>query len=252
MTRFLFDKKSIFQITVFAVFCGIFVTCLEVSRNEEATLETMFLLARDGYFKPATKHYSVDVLYSTINLLLFVPLVSKIFTEDFEVAKAYIFVRMNNVSKWYRHKFLQSFFYCFFSSMIYNVSLIFTTMALGYKAESVITVVWYVLFGTMSGFLILSMLVSANNILSLWIKPHLSAILVMIFTAIAIVVATFLNTEAVQYCFILNYFISWHLVVRSNELYYSYPTYLYYGIIAFVVALEYLMGRLLIKKKDFI
>lgn len=252
MSKFLFNKKSFIQITILAIFCGILVTCLEVSRNEEASLEAMFLLARDGYFKPATKQYSVDVLYSTINLLLFVPFISKIFTEDFGIAKAYIFVRINSISKWYRYKFFQSFLYCVFSSFVYNITLLFMSMALGYKAENVMVTIGYVIFGTLSGFLILSMLVFANNILSLWIKPHLSAMLVMSFTIILIVVATFLNTEAVQYYILLNYFISWHLVMNGNELYYSYPTYVYYLIIALIIALEYLSVRLFIKKKDFI
>ncbi len=252
MIKFLFSKKNTSQITLFAFLCAILVTCLKITKGLYEPIETMFLLARDGYFRPGSKQFSVDVMISTINLLLFTPLISGIFSEDLDVAKNYLFVRMDTISKWYNYKFLQSLFYCFYSSAIYNFSILLMTAVIGYKPHNVWIVIGYVLFGTFSGFLILSIFVCFNNVFSLWIKPHLSAMIILCSMAVLIVIAVFINTEAVQFYLILNYFISWHLVMKGNELYYSYPTYIYYGVIALIICIEYLIGRLLIRKKDFI
>lgn len=252
MNKIFINKKNLILISVVGIFCAILVACLEVSPNLPITLENAFLFARDGYIEIKEREYNADSFNCTLNLLLFIPLISQILTNDYEIAKSFIFVRKNNVVRWYSFKILQCFFYCFYSSFIYNLTLMITVALMGFDVSSKKTTLEYFVFGVIAGFWILFMLVITSYILSIKIKAHFSTTLIVVITVVLMGISCFLNGEQIQFFVLTNYFISWHMVMNGNHQFYYFSTWFYYAIILMIITAEIIIGNIMMKKNDHI
>lgn len=210
------------------------------------------MYARDGYTELADRDYSNDVFYSLFNILLFIPFISQIFFSDYETAKSFVFVRLDNVSKWYNHKIFQSIIYSLYASFIYNLTLLIMVFIMGLRANSIWVVLEYFILGTSAGFLILFMIANANHVFSLVLKPHLSISLVIALTVAVIVITCYLNDGMIQFSVLTNYFISWHMILNANSVFYYYPTWTYYASILLIIVAEYFIGKQIMKKADII
>ncbi len=252
MSKILFNKKFFRPLFITGVLCGILLACLHVTPGIEMSLEDAYLYARDGYIELSYREYSADVMYCLLNILLFIPFASQIFNSDYETAKAFVFIRIKSISQWYKYKVIQSMVYCFFYSFIYNITLVVMIAIMGFKANNPLLVIEYLIFGILTGFLILSVIIMANNVLCIKIKPHFSTALIMGLTAFGMVVTLYLNDWQIQFSLLSNYFISWHMVMNENSEFYYYPTWVYYSVIFIVIIIETLIGNRIMKKTDHI
>lgn len=247
------SRRNFISLSIAGIVCGIFIACIHNPSSEMIrTLEEAFLYARDGYVKLADRAYSNDAFYCLLNIVLFLPFISQIFFSDYETAKSFVFVRLDNVSRWYNHKVFQSEIYSLYASCIYNLALLATVFIMGFRANSVWIVSEYFVLGTLAGFLILFMIANANHVLSLVLKPHLSISLIIGLTVATMVITCILNDGLIQFSVLTNYFISWHMVLNENSVFYYYPTWTYYASILLIIAAEYFIGKRIMKKADLI
>lgn len=252
MIKILFSKHDFAVISIAGILCGILLTFIEVPGDTNINLEDAFLYARDGYIYLSDRCYSSDIFNCTFNLLIFIPLITKVFIKDYDTAKSFLFVRVKDVTDWYKYKILQSVIYCFFSSLIYNLTLLIILILRHFRADSPMLVIKYIALGILAGFLILFLIVSAGNTLSLIIKPHLSTAITMCITVIIMGIACVLNDGQIQFNILINYFISWHMIMNSNSVFYYYPTWTYYGAVCIFIVIELVAGKHILKKSDYI
>lgn len=250
MLKVLFCQKNFFTVSIIGLMCGILLACIEVVPGTAMYLEDAYLYARDGYIELSDREYSADVFNCLLNILLFIPSLAQLFTKDYEIAKSYVFVRINNTSKWYRYKACQSAVFCLYSASIYNLTLLLMVLIMGFKTKHTHIVFQYLLLGILANSSILFMLVMANNILCIKIKPHLSTSIVMGVTIIWMAITHFLNSSQVQFSLLTNYFISWHMTMNANSVFYHYPTWVYYAAIIAIIICELMVGNQVMKKVD--
>lgn len=252
MLKVLIKKKNITYIVIAAILCALVLTFLHIGLRDKVTLEEAFLCARDGYSELGEKEYHADGNISTFNLIIALTIVLSTFCEDLDIAKSYIFVRIFKKRTWFTFKFLQLFIHCLAFSATYNTSMILLVVALGFKAESTLMVIKYLLFGIVAHLLTLFLIAMLGCILSFYFKPHLAVGAIVILLVSWIVASNYTPVEITQYNLIMNYFISWHTYYSVNVGYYSFPTWTYYLAMCLVITAELIAANKIIKKTDFI
>lgn len=252
MIKVLFNKRSFLTLAFTALFLGFLVTCMEVVPGDKLSLEDAYILAKDGYMEMEERDYSSSIINSVLNLFIFIPLISQYFISDYDIAKSYIFCRLSDNSRWFKYKAFQSAVYCLYSAFVYNLVLVVTTALMGFKLKSGAILLKYFVLEVLAHFLILFLIVFANNVACLKFKPNISTLLFMAATIACAVVLCFLKDGELQFNFIIHYFASWHMTVGDNPIYCYFPTWFYYGGIIFVIAAELFAGNLIVKKEDMI
>lgn len=255
MTKTLFKKRNFITLFVFGALLGVFIACMSVSPMRELTLEQSFISARDGSDVIEYGEFSINLFFSTMNIVIFVPVITNFFSSDLEVAKSYVFSRTNNISKWYIPKILQIFVYCLFSQTVYNSFLLLTVYAMGFKAQNAVAVVEYLVFGIVVGFLILFLFTVLSCIISLKMQPHVSAIAVMFLVVFLSVFLHFAwNKYVMQADIMLYYYISIYFFDKVDPiiLFKVYPAWVCYGVITLIAIAEIIAGSRILKKSDMI
>lgn len=249
MNKILFKRKDVLSLFGLSVVFGIFKTCILLPADMEFNIENAFLLARDGNMNFGDGEYNAEILLTTFTLLMLYPVVSRIFSDDYNIAKSYILFRMKSNAKWYYFKVFQSFVYCLHVSFWNNLAILLTAAAMGYKTDSTADIIFYFLFGVFANCIILFMFVYLNNLCSLVFKPHISAIISYSVFIASVGFASFATTKNGQYHLFINYFISWHLR-EDVSMVKSLPSFAYYLIISFIILAAFFIGRHLIKNAD--
>ena len=252
MIKALLNRKVFSSLALTAVICATVVTFMHVRVGEEIILEHAFMSARDGYIPVGEFKYGADVFFCSLNLIIALPTVMSSFAEDLDIAKSFIFIRLNDINKWFSYKYIQTFIYCLYYSFIHNLSIFLTVLLLGFRAQDITSAILYMLWGSFAGFLILFMLAVFGNTLSILIKPHIASGVTVGLTVILMTTACFLHHDQTQYHILTNYFISWHTFFSVNKDFYSLPTWAYYAIVSAFVSAELISAKKVIKKKDFI
>ena len=252
MIRIFFRKKDIVSITFLAVICAVIITFLQVGIDAPVNLEGAFLTARDGFIVLGEREYHSDAFTCTFNMVLAIVFISKLFSEDIDIAKSFVFIRIKKKGIWFKYKFLQTLVYSFYYSFIYHLSILASVYLLGYKTDKYFVLAKYVIWGMITSFMIIFMILVVCNILGLYMKPHLATALITALTVLSIGVVCFLHLDQVQYHLLISYFISWHTIASSNSAVYSFPTWSYYAVIAVIILVELILAKIFVKKKDFI
>ena len=249
MIKILFKKKDLLQIILTAVVCALFMIFLNLNLNEKQdfSLEEAFILARDTFNIVGAKRFSFTVIIASFNLLLFIPMINRIFSDDFEIAKNYIFVRINSNATWYYLKVFQAFVYCLIATTAYNLYIFTFVYLFGFRTSNIKTALNYLLFAIVSGFLILFMVVIINCILIPVVKPHISSTVSVGAVVIMMGLTPFITIP--QYFPFTHDFFSWHLVMNNPE-FCSYSTPTYYIAITIFIICEIFAGKKVIEKAD--
>lgn len=246
------NKKNNISIMIAAVLCGVVLTLMHINARDILTLENAFLCARDGYVELGRSEYHADASISTINIVIILTMVLSAFCEDLNIAKSFVFIRISNKQKWFALKFLQLFAHCLLFAVVYNASIMLALTLLGFKAESIIVTINYLVFGIVAHAVTTIFFSLIGSILSFFIKPHIAAGFVLALFEVWIFISNYIPVEISQYNLIMNYFVSWHTYYSVNIGYYSFPTWTYYAALCFIVGVELIIANKIIKKKDFI
>lgn len=251
MNKVLFSKKDLLSLFGLSIFLGIFKALLCLPMHAKLDLENAFLRARDGNMDFGDGEYNAEILATSLMLLVLFPLLSKIFSGDFDLAKSYVFFRMKSNTKWYYYKVFQSFIYCLHVSVWSNLVILITAVAMGYKASDVLNILIYLMFGVFANCVVLFMFVFLNNVCSIVLKSHISAIISFSVLIIEIGLLSFAKSKQVQYHLLVNYYISWHIRGDVSAVK-SLPSFAYYAIIITIIFIEFEIGKHLVKKTDMI
>lgn len=253
MLKTIFDRRAFVYISIVGILMGFVISCINVIPGEELFLEDAFLLAREGRIKIEYGEFAYNPFNSFFNVVIFLAMVTHFFVNDYDVAKSYIFTRVKSVSKWYGYKLLQIFVYCLYSQIIYNVSLVLTCYAMGFRAGNINTVIWYLSFGIIAGFLVLLSVSVMCCVVAMKIQPHISTAVFMVLVVIGIV-AMYYVYEA--FLFRLNvvayYFISFHIEKSPAYIQFPYPSWVYYFGLLLFSSIEAVVGSRILKKSDMI
>ena len=253
MLKWFLKKEDIIKIFFISFLCSTVVFCLNMFPCEQENLEMAFIEARDGTTYTIDGEYHASVFFSTFILFLLIAVICHTFINDYETAKGYLFIRMKGACLWYRIKMSQSLFYCFYSQLIYNIALLIATCITGYKVQNVSTVIWYVVWGILSGTIILFLFVSAGNIFSLFFKPHLTVPTIVGICMAIMVGSCFLKDYEVRYSPLSCYCISWHIYQNQKALYLlPYPAWINYIFVSVIIMFMAIAGEAIIRKKDHI
>lgn len=249
MIKVLFKKRDLFQIVAVAAACALFMIFfnLDLSGKQERSLEAAFILTRDTFNILGAKRFSFTAIIAAFNLLIFIPIINRIFSDDFDIAKNYIFIRMKSNAKWYYLKVFQTFVFCALSAIAYNLFIFIFIYFLGFRSDDVKTSLGYLLFAMISGFLVLFMVVMINCMFIAIVKPHISSTVSVGIVVIMVGLTPFITVP--QYFPFTHYFFSWHLVMSTPE-FCSYPTPTYYIALAIIVMCEIFIGKKIIEKAD--
>ena len=247
MSKILFKGKDVWSLLGLSIIFGIVKTCIMLPKEMELNIENAFLLARDGNMDFGNGEYNAEVLLTTFTLLMLYPIISRIFSDDYHIAKSYILFRLKSNAKWYYFKVFQSFIYCLFVSFWNNLAILLTAAAMGYKADSTADIIIYFLFGIFANCIILFLFVYLNNICGLALKPHIAAVISFSVFIVNVGLTCFASSKSGQYHLLINYYISWHL--RGDvSMVKSLPSFVYYLIISYIILIAFFIGKRLIKK----
>lgn len=252
MNKIFVNGKALLYTTFSIVLCAFTVSLMHIKPEADLSLEHSFMIARDGYININEFQYSTDSLFCVLNLIVALPPIISFFTDDLNIAKSFVFIRIKDRNLWFLYKFLQSAFYSFFFSFIYNFTIYIVVFLMGFKAENPIGPIYYMLWGSVVGFLILFMLVILGDVLSFILKPHLSVGIIVGLTIMLLTSVCFFGRNQIQYHILANYFISWHTFYSANADCYPLDTWIYYMVIVVVISIELIIAKEIIKKKDFI
>lgn len=252
MNKILYNQKKFRTFFIAGVLCGILLACLELTVVDKMPLEDAYLCARDGHVDLSYKVYNADVFHCFLNIIIIIPFINQVFNSDYEIAKAFVFIRIKSISQWYRYKVIQSMVYCLFYSAVYNITLLLMCILMGFKTDKTFLIIGYLIFGIITGFLILFTIIMVNNILSVKIKPHFSTALIMCLTIVGTIITMYLDYSQIQFSLFGNYFISLHTSLSTNSAYYYYPTWVYYAVMSTTILIEILIGNQVMKKADHI
>lgn len=253
MVKLLFRKRDILKLTVMTLVCSILAVFMHVSfRGEIINLEEAFLQARDGYIVLGNGDYHSDAIICTFPMVLSFFFIVSIFSQDIDIAKSFVLHRAKNNNAWFRLKYFQNAVYCFYICLVYHIAMVLLMVLLGSKAENIGTVLLYILWGTVTEFMILTIYTTLYSIISLFTKPHIASAVAAIFFVVCIAMFFVIDVKHTQYYLLTSYFISWHLSSNINSVNYSFPTWTYYAALCFIVGVELIIANKIIKKKDFI
>lgn len=253
MLKTIFNKRVFIFISVIGILFGFIVVCVNVIPGENLLLEDVFLHAREGRTKIEYGEFSYNPFNSFFNIVVFLAMITQFCVKDFDIAKSYVFARVNSVSRWYGFKLLQIFIYCLYSQIIYNLSLLLTVYAMGYRAGNVNTLVGYFMFGIAAGFLVLLPISVMCCTLSFKIKPYMATVAFMALVVLGIVAMYFVGN---RFLFSLNvvtyYFTSFH--IEKSPAYMTYPldSWIYYVGLSVFSGVEAFIGSRILKKSDMI
>lgn len=254
MIKMLFKKRFFFNLAAAAFLCALLVCCLRIGEFSELELDKAFLMARESFSMEVfeEKEYGVEVTFTLINLILFIPLISSIFSYDYDIAKNYVFIRLKSAGSWYKYKVFQCFIYCLFACSVYNVSILAFVAVFGCRGASVKSVLFALFFSIASSALILFIFTMLSNILSIKFKPHICTSVTSIIALEEIVRMNFLYDYQMQYALLTQYFVSWHMFESTNTVSHPHSVLFYYTVLLLIAFAEILVGSILIKKTDYI
>lgn len=257
MIKIFFNKKNFISVTLIAVLSAIVISIVHVRVGNEYSLVSAFLMGRDGCVEiekaiSGELEYQSDVSVCLFNLLIILPFLLNIFSEDLKVAKSFVFIRIKNTSDWFRYKYLQMICYCLYYSFIYNFTIFLTVIALGFVNGDLKLALTYVFWGIFAQTTILLLLLILGSMLSIIFSHHMAASISVLITTLLIILLSFANKAVVQYHILCNYFISWHTVFSINSDHYSLPIWFYYALIIVLIILEFVLAKAIISKKDFV
>lgn len=251
MIKTLFNKSNFIAISVSAVLCGILISCIHLIYFGEATFEAAFLCARDGTIDLGDGQFHVDLFICFLNCVTTLPFIIRLFSDDFDIYKAYLFVRHKGKNKWFSYKLFQCYFYCLYSAALYNGVIMIVTKLFGYQVENNITAAGYYLFAVWASFIILAFAAMLGNIMTLFFKPVLVNTVVMLLTGMSLGVTIIMTRrEHIQFNLLSNFFISWHIMMSQYEDMYSLPTFAYYLIIILIMLFAVIAGKKAFNKAD--
>lgn len=251
MIKVLINKGMLCKFLIIGLLCALLMVAVNITSFDELTAEQAFLAARDGFIELEEREFSAEPIMCSLWFLLFVPFVVQILTEDYEIAKSFVFIRLKSVGKWYDYKMMQAIFYSLLAAFAYNFFLAVIAVLSGYEIDSLYVLCAYTLYGTLSGALFLLFFVDLTYVMTFKIPSHISTgITLFIITGMMISITFIGNDSILQYFLITNYFISWHMEVSDNIQMYSHPVWVYYMAILILIAVIYFSGRKIIKKSD--
>lgn len=253
MVKLLFRKSDILKLSATSIVCSLLSVFIQGAfRSGAVNLEEAFLITRDGYIVLANGDYHSDAFTCTFSMILFFFLITSIFSQDIEMAKAFVLHRAKNNNRWFYLKYLQSGAYCFYACIVYHIAIMLLLILLGCKADDIYTVLLYVLWGAATQALVLGMYITLYSVISLFVKPHLASIAAAAFLVICIAMFFVIDVKHIQYYLLTSYFISWHLSFSENSINYTFPVWTYYAAMCLIIAIELIVANKIIKKKDFI
>lgn len=251
-----FKIKDILTCIIMALILGVVICCLRLSSSPYYTdmipLESAFFSARDGQIAFEQHNYTVLLLSSFFNILVFAPLIIKITMNDFKTAKAYLFARSNNVSKWYIIKILQSFTFSFITGLFYNCSIIICTAAMGYKAENMANALKYLFICIIASTLITFYIVSIIQILSFKISDYFATALIICIVCVVLYTIHYVPIGLVEYNPLTLYFVSLQYTDISNQQIFSFPICFHYSVLLTLTICNLSAGKIVLKKSDII
>lgn len=251
MIKTLFNKSNFIAISVSAVLCGILISCMHLIYLGEATFEAAFLCARDGTIDLGDRKFQVDIFICFLNCVTTLPFIIRLFSDDLDIYKAYLFVRHKGNSRWFSYKLFQCYFYCLYSATLYNGVIMLVTKLFGYQAENNITAAGYYLFAVWASFIILAFAATLGNIMTLFFKPVLVNTVVMLLTGMSLGVTIIMAyVEYIQFNLLANFFISWHIMLNQYVGLFSLPTFAYYLIIILIMLFAVIAGKKAFNKAD--
>lgn len=253
MVKLLFKKSDILKLTISSLLCSILEVFMHGAfRNSTISLEEALLIARDGYIVLGNGDYHSDAIICTFPMLLSFFLITGIFSQDIDIAKAFVLHRAKNNNAWFNLKYFQSAVYCFYICLVYHIAMVVLLVLLASKADNISTVLLYALWGAATEFLILGIYITLYSVISLFVKPHLASIATATFFVVCIAMFFVIDVKHTQYYLLTSYFISWHLTSNINSANYSFSPWIYYAALCFIVGAELIIANKIIKKKDFI
>lgn len=251
MLKTIFNKRTFIYLSVVGIIMGFVVACLNVIPGENLLLEDAFLVAREQRTKIEYGNFAYNPFSSFFCVIVFLAVITHFFVKDYDVAKSYIFHRVDSISKWYGFKMLQIFVCCLFSQIVYNVFLLLTTYAMGFRAGNIRNVIWYLAFGIIAGFLVLLSVSVMCCVVAFRLKPHISSALFMAIVVIGIVAMYYVKND---FLFSLNavayYFTSFHIEKLPAYMKYPYPSWIYYVGLFVLSAIEAFIGSRILMKTD--
>lgn len=256
MLKINFKIKDIITCIITALLLGVVICCLRLSSSPYYTdmipLESAFFSARDGQIAFEQHHYTVLLLSSFLNILVFAPLIIKITMNDFKTAKAFLFIRSNNISKWYGIKIFQSFTFSFIAGLFYNCSIIICAAAMGYKTESTANALKYLFICIVASTLITFYIVSIIQILSFKISDYFATALIICIACVVLYTIHFAPLGLVEYNPLTLYFVSLQYTDIPNQQIFSFPIWLHYAVLLVLTICNLSVGKIILKKSDMI
>lgn len=254
MRKTIFNTKDFFTVIITSIILGTVITCLKLSTSpllvDSLSLEGAFFQARDGHIIFEQRYYTALLLTSYLNVFILTPIISRILMSDYEAVKAFVFIRMRNVAKWYAGKLLQSALYCFFAAFTYNTAIIVCAALMGYRAESTANAVSYLIISILAGFLILFITVSAVQICCFRIPDYAAIALIICVSCGVLYLIHFGPMKLMQFNLLSFYFASLFTVYPNTQELYNLPVWIYYAaIIAFTAGLL-AAGKHILQKSD--
>lgn len=257
MVKILFNKKTFLSVTLMALLSAIVITVINVRIGNEYSTLSAFLMGRDGCVEiekvmSGELEYHAQANICLFNLLMILPFLLNVFSEDLNIVKSFVFIRIKNIPHWFMYKYLQLICYSLYYSFIYNFTIFFTVLALGFVNGDFQQTLVYVFWGIFAQSVVLLLFLILGSILSIIFSHHIAASLSVAITTLLIILLSFASKPVVQYHVLCNYFISWHTSFSLNYDCYSFPTWFYYVLVFVLIILEFVLAKVVISKKDFV
>ncbi len=251
MTKILFNKNYFLKITAICFFYALFLCIVRFVECDGLPLHESFLMLKESYVVFSdTNELHIDVFMTVFILILIIPVILQIVLNDYKIAKAYIFVRLDNVAVWFKYKIIQTIVLCFFTSAIYNFSLLALAIFLNKEVNNLNLTLYYVSLGIFSVFLELLVFLLVGISLSFILREHYASTVLIAFLSVLIIINCFAKAENLKFSIIANSIVSWHLYNYNNPGVCLFSINEYFLLEFLVIFFEIIVGYKILKKVD--
>ena len=249
MSKILFNKKNFLKITTTNFIIVLLLTLLSGNIGD-LPLHEAFLMVRENYVVLGGNEFHTSFFLAVIIFLFIVPQILQMVLDDYEIAKAYIFVRLKNIKKWYFLKLLQVTGYSLFFAFVYNTFVLLVAICWGAKLTNAFLLFNYFTAGIITSFFICFFFVIIGFTLSFRLKAHYVGTVIVSVLTIIITLTNFANHPILQFKLFAIYIVSFHIVNNPQKDIYFFDTWVYFVIWGVIASLITFAGYRLLKKTD--